>query len=98
MPFMSPSGNHWRCWIGPGTLFYRDHGAYLREADFDEKQSTSSIARYTTGEENHYFGWQDAENQGRRTVHGAEIRKITHRFQFPPQCPNRAIGRSHCMP
>lgn len=23
MPFMSPSGNAWRCWIGPETLFYR---------------------------------------------------------------------------
>ena len=27
MPFMSPSGVHWRCLIGPVTLFYRNHGA-----------------------------------------------------------------------
>jgi hypothetical protein len=61
MPFMSPSGNAWRCWIGPDTLFYRDHGAYLRAAwDLDETQSTSLTAPYTTGAK-HYFNWQDAD-------------------------------------
>ena len=29
MPFMSSSGHAWRCWIGPDTMFYRNHGAYL---------------------------------------------------------------------
>jgi hypothetical protein len=32
MPFMSPSGAYWRCWIGPVKLFYRNHGAILHEA------------------------------------------------------------------
>ena len=31
MPFMSPSGVYWRCWIGPVKFFYRNHGAILRE-------------------------------------------------------------------
>jgi hypothetical protein len=62
MPFMSASGLYWRCWIGPDTLFYRDHGAYLRDAGCEDDQSISLSARYTSGEENHYFGWQDAEN------------------------------------
>jgi hypothetical protein len=68
MPFMSPSGNAWRCWIGPDTLFYRNHGAYLCDTDFNERQSTSLSARYTTGEENRYFGWQDAENDDARSL------------------------------
>jgi hypothetical protein len=28
---MSPSGMHWRCWIGPVILFYRNQGAILFE-------------------------------------------------------------------
>jgi len=29
MPFTSPNGLYWRCWIGPAELFYRNHGAML---------------------------------------------------------------------
>ena len=29
MSFMSPNGMYWRCWIGPDTLFYRNHGAFF---------------------------------------------------------------------
>ena len=68
MPFMSPSGNHWRCWISPDTLFYRDHGAYLRDTDFSETQSASLSARYTSGDENHYFGWADSEDDDARSL------------------------------
>jgi hypothetical protein len=65
MPFMSPSGMHWRCWIAPAALFYRNHGAILQEpaagAPEDcESQGTAMIARYTSGDDNHYFGWTDA--------------------------------------
>jgi hypothetical protein len=69
MPFMSPSGNHWRCWIGPDTLFYRDHGAFLCATDYSEGLESDSVsARYTSGDENHYFGWKDAENDGARSL------------------------------
>lgn len=68
MPFMAPSGNYWRCWIGPDTLFYRDHGAYLRDADFGNAQSASAIARYSSGEENRYFGWQDSEKDDAKSL------------------------------
>jgi len=68
MPFMSPSGNHWRCWIGPDSLFYRNHGAYLRDSDFSETQSESLSARYTSGDENRFFGWRDAENDDARSL------------------------------
>ena len=73
MPFMSPSGTSWRCWIGPDTVFYRNHGAILCEtadtlADNNEMQSISMIARYTSGDDNHYFGWQDAERDNARSL------------------------------
>src|ERR1700730_13410415 len=67
MPFLSSSGNAWRCWIGPDTVFYRNLGAYLCDKDFDEMQSTSLNARYTTGAD-HYFDWQDADHDDARTL------------------------------
>ena len=68
MPFMSPSGTAWRCWIGPDTLFYRNHGAFLCDSGFSEVQSASLNTRYTSGEENHYFGWHDAEKDDARSL------------------------------
>jgi hypothetical protein len=51
MPFMSPSGTSWRCWVGPDTRFYRNHGAILCKttaamADNNEMQSTSMPATH----------------------------------------------------
>jgi hypothetical protein len=87
MPFMSPSGTSWRCWIGPDTLFYRNHGAIFGEtaatlADNNELQSSSMIARYTSGDENHYFGWQDAENDSARSL----AEKFLVRFSKLARC------------
>lgn len=69
MPFMNASGTAWRCWIGPDTMFYRNHGAYLCDDDgYDEEaQSTSLSARYTTGADN-YFNWQGADKDDARTL------------------------------
>jgi hypothetical protein len=67
MPFMSPSRNAWRCWIGSDTLFYRNHGAYLRDTGFCDEQSSSLSARYTTGAD-HYFDWQDADHDDARSL------------------------------
>jgi hypothetical protein len=55
MPFLSPSGNAWRCWIGPDTLFYRNHGAYLRDTGYSEEEQSTSLS---TGAD-HYFDWQE---------------------------------------
>jgi hypothetical protein len=68
MPFMSSSGSYWRCWIGPDTLFYRNRGAYLKDTDFSDRQSESLSARYTSGEENRYFSWTDAESDDARSL------------------------------
>jgi hypothetical protein len=83
MPMMSPSGVHWRCYIGPDTIFYRNHGAILREtagtlADNSELQSASIIARYTSGDDNHYFGWEDAKQDNARSL----AEKLLDRFQM----------------
>jgi hypothetical protein len=76
MPFMSPSGNAWRCWIGPDTLFYRNHGAYLSDAGCEEDQSISLSARYTTGADL-YFDWQDADKDDARTLADKFLARFT---------------------
>lgn len=77
MPFMSPSGNAWRCWIGPDTLFYRNHGAYLCDPGHSEEvQSTSLSARYSTGAD-HYFDWQDADNDDARSLADKFLARFT---------------------
>jgi hypothetical protein len=78
MPFMAPSGCYWRCWIGPDTLFYRNHGGFLCDEGYDEEvQSTSLSARYTSGQENHYFGWRDAENDDARSLADKFLARFT---------------------
>jgi hypothetical protein len=71
MPFMSPSGVHCRCLIGPVTLFYRNHGAILNEMAAgldDEIQEVATIARYTSAQTNQYFGWKDAQADDVRSL------------------------------
>jgi hypothetical protein len=87
MPFMSPSGMHWRCWIGPAMLFYRNHGAVLSEEaaampDNGEPQETAMVARYTSGQDNRYFGWTDAEQDAARLL----ADKLLERFKVLAAC------------
>jgi hypothetical protein len=77
MPFMSPSGNAWRCWIGPDQLFYRNHGAYLRDTDLGEAHATSLVARYSSSEQNCYFGWNDSENDDARSLADKFLERFT---------------------
>ena len=53
-PGMSPSGCHWRCALTPRSNILRSNGAMI--ADFDRL-----TAHYTSGQENQYFGWRDAQ-------------------------------------
>ena len=80
MPFMSSSGHAWRCWIGPDTLFYRNHGAYLRDTGYSEEEQLTSLsaqrARYTTGAD-HYFDWQDADKDDARTLADKFLARFT---------------------
>lgn len=74
MPFMSSSGMAWRCWIGPVMFFYRNHGAILLDTAAagipteNEVQATIMVARYTSAEDNHYFGWSDAAGDDARSL------------------------------
>ena len=45
MPFMSPSGAYWRCWIAPVKFFYRNHGAILREERRDPFSGSSKTTQ-----------------------------------------------------
>jgi hypothetical protein len=81
MPFMAPSGIHWRCWIGSVKFFYRNHGAILCEvmpSSDDEVQERASIARYTSGQTNEYFGWKDAQTDDVRSL----ADKFLNRFRL----------------
>jgi hypothetical protein len=51
-PFMSPSGCYWRCCIVPACLTSHEHGARLAEnVDYE------TLPRYSSGDEDNYFGW-----------------------------------------
>lgn len=51
---MAPSGMHWRCSIAPKSGVVAERRAGLREHE-------ELVARYSTGMQNGYFGWQDAQ-------------------------------------
>ena len=80
MPFMSPSGAYWRCWIGPVKFFYRNHGAILHEepedSRGDEVQERAIIARYTSGQTDQYFGWKDAQMDDIRSLAGKFLKRF----------------------
>ena len=69
-PGMSPSGMYWRCSIAPAISFSRSNGAILDRWD-------APAAHYTSGQENKYFDWEDAERDSPR--------KLAHKFwkRFP---------------
>jgi hypothetical protein len=73
MPYMAPSGLAWRCAIGSADHFCQNHGAMLLKecsfVDFDSQQQTTAlIAHYSSGQENHYFGWNDSERDTARSL------------------------------
>ena len=80
MPFMAPSGAYWRCLIGPVNFFYRNHGAILHEEAGtvldDEVQERATIARYTSGQANQYFGWNDAQKDDARSLTDKFIKRF----------------------
>jgi hypothetical protein len=87
MPFLSPSGGYWRCYIGPVILFYRNHGAILFETKMaaqcdGDAQATAMVARYSTGDGNRYFGWSDAEQTTARLL----ADKFLERFRTLAVC------------
>jgi hypothetical protein len=59
-PGMSPSGMHWRCSVTHAGNIQRSHGAMM--CKFED------AAHYTTGQDNHYFGWEDAQQDTARQL------------------------------
>lgn len=53
-PGMAPSGMHWRCFITHAGNILDTHGAMLASQSAD-------AARYSSSQENEYFGWTDAK-------------------------------------
>ena len=60
VPGMSPSGMHWRCSVTHVGNIQRMHGAMM--CDFDD------AAHYTPGQNNNYFGWEDAQKDTARKL------------------------------
>ena len=60
VPGISPSGMHWRCSVTHVGNIQRMHGAMM--CDFDD------AAHYTTGQDNTYFGWEDAQKDAARKL------------------------------
>jgi hypothetical protein len=79
MPYMAPSGMHRHCTIGAAELFYRNHGAILSEiaASDSDDQATAEVARYTSAEDNHYFGWTDAEQDNARSLADKFVKRFS---------------------
>ncbi len=60
VPGMSPSGCYWRCAVTYTGNILISHGAMAK--DF------SDAARYTSGQGNAYFGWEDARHDTARQL------------------------------
>lgn len=79
VPGVAPSGVYWRCTITHAGNILRTHGALLARRDPD-------VARYTTGDGNRYFGWEDAREDTARQL----AVKFMARF---PEIAERGRGR-----
>lgn len=79
MPGLSPSGGAWRVSITPVSNILRTHGAMV--ADYHRLS-----ARYTSGDENLFFEWQDAREDSARAL----ADKFEQRF---PEVLAAAAGR-----
>jgi hypothetical protein len=65
-PFFSGSGCYWRCWITPASNM-RPDGYNLIEEDHDDA-NPGLVARYTSGQDNEFFGWTDAKSMTAREL------------------------------
>jgi len=79
-PGMAGSGGAWRCNITPASNIKYEHGALL--ASWDDRL----LAKYTSANENRYFGWEDATRDTARQL----ADKFEDRF---PQIVKLATGQ-----
>ncbi len=79
VPGLSPSGSYWRVSITPITNILKTHGAMSREFDED-------AAHYSSGMQNEYFDWEDAQKDTARQL----AVKFIERF---PEIVQKGSGR-----
>ena len=60
VPGLSQSGCYWRCSITPAVNILKTHGAMMRE--------DKDMVRYSTGMQNKYFDWEDAQKDTARQL------------------------------
>lgn len=65
LPFASPSGCYWRAWITHASNVAADGYTLI---DWDLEDTGRLVARYTSGQENDYFGWTDAKGKSAREL------------------------------
>jgi hypothetical protein len=58
LPMLSPSGSYWRAMITVADNVARD-GYHIIDDDPDDREGI--VARYSSGQENEFFGWKDAK-------------------------------------
>lgn len=83
-PGMSGSGLHWRCGVTVATNIFRNNGALWVNWDLPDL-----TAKYTSADENRYFGWKDAADDTARQMAG----KFVERF---PQLVQEGAGADWC--
>ena len=68
---LSPSGGYWRCALFPLGLTHEEQDLY-----YDQQGPNILVARYTTGDERQYFGWNDCAKDDSRHL----AQKFIERF------------------
>jgi hypothetical protein len=58
LPFMSGSGCYWRGWITSSDNVQPDGYNLI---DWDDDGTGRTVAKYTSGQDNEFFGWTDAK-------------------------------------
>jgi len=81
---ISPCGCHWRCGLMPFDWLMYEADGWLGCGQPD----SVDYARYTSASSNHYFGWEDAEQD--------TARQLADKFEdrFPELC-RRVLGANY---
>jgi hypothetical protein len=80
LPYMAPSGMHWRCSLIPADLINDWNGQW------SQIPSDLEYASYSSGSGNEYFGWKDAKSDNAHEL----ASKFVLRF---PELSRAAFGR-----
>jgi hypothetical protein len=82
LPMLSPSGCYWRAIITFADNV-ADDGFHIIDEDLEDRFGT--VARYTSGSDNEYFGWKDAKGLSARELASLFLERF-------PVIASRGIG------